>query len=238
MRTLFLLFIVVAVAACSPKVRTKVVSQHQPLEFDAPVLLLYASDTVPENATHIGDVKVTDSGLSSDCGLDVVLNYAKYETRMAGGNVLKLYEHQPPNAMSSCHQVKGLIYKLDDPAEFEQRYNAQHHTEIPADSAYALFYVFRHSGKGDLIAYHVHLGDSAIFRATANSKEVLKIRKDGLNRLWAKTEVIEEIPIDVEFGQTYFLKCGLESGWLVGRPELEIVDEKTGYLMFDLLHTK
>lgn len=238
MRVLLLLIVLTSIVACSPKVRTKTVENHQPLEFDAPVLLLYASDSVPESATYIGDVKVTDSGFSSDCGLEVVLNYAKYETRMAGGNVLKLYEHQPPDAKSTCHRIKGLMFKMDDQEAFKAIENASSYTEIPPDSSYALFYVYRASGKGDLISYDVHLGDSAIYRATANSKEVLKIRKDGLNRLWAKTEVIEEIPIDVEFGRSYFLQCGMKTGWLMGRPELELVDEKTGMLIYDLIHAK
>lgn len=218
--------------ACTPKVKTIIAEERVPLEFDAPVLLLYPGDVTPQNTDFIGEVKITDTGMSTDCNLVLVLEWAKYRARMAGGNVLKLTKHRPPQLNSYCHEIEAEILNLDNPELFEELYHQDPSEIIPADSAYALFYVYRNAGKGNLVKYDLHLGDSAMVRVVPGIRETLKIRKDGLNRLWAKTEVIEEIPIDVEFGRSYYIQCGIESGWFVGRPSLQIVDPRTGSMIF------
>jgi hypothetical protein len=46
------------------------------------------------------------------------------------------------------------------------------------------------------------------------------------------------VPIDVVFGKSYYLRCGIKMGALVGRPTLELVDYQTGKAEFENFEAK
>jgi len=109
------------------------------------------------------------------------------------------------------------------------------------DTDYALLHVYRFRGAGSLINYDLKLGDSTVCRIRNNFKTTLKIKKEGLNVIWAKTETKKELPIDVVHGKQYYLRCGIGIGAFVGRPTLEFVDYNTGrqeFESFDAKHTE
>lgn len=89
-----------------------------------------------------------------------------------------------------------------------------------------------------LVKFNLYLGDTVICKVRNNFKTTVHIKKDGLNTLWAKTESKSEVPIDIEFGKTYYLRCEVTMGALVGRPKLELVDNKTGKLEFESFKAK
>jgi hypothetical protein len=103
---------------------------------------------------------------------------------------------------------------------------------------YAIINVYRTGGQGALISYDLHLGDSTICRVTNKFCESIKINKDGLNSLWAKTEAKSEVPIDVEFGKVYYVRCSISMGAFVGRPKVEIVDNSTGKREYNAIQQK
>lgn len=233
LRNIILWIGLVTLMSCAPKIRTNVYHQFPELDFDQQINLLSQTDPLPSNATRIGEVKVTDSGASTNCDLELVLDYAKYEARKIGGNLLKITHHQPPGFQSSCHQIEADIYRVDG-AQVDDGQNWSVNDTMLADSVdYALLYVFRPQGNGSLVGYNLHFGDSMIYRVKNNSREVFKIRKKGLNRIWAKTESLVEVGIDIEFGKEYFLNCGVTGGIMVGRPELELVDKRTGLILYN-----
>ncbi|MFW5820127.1 MAG: hypothetical protein ACOCWA_02465, partial [Bacteroidota bacterium] len=67
-----------------------------------------------------------------------------------------------------------------------------------------------------------------ICRVKSNSREKIRIYKDGLNTLWASTESKTEIPVDVETGKEYYIRCGINMGIMVGRPSIEMVSKSIG----------
>src|SRR5690606_29526602 len=87
--------------ACSPKISSKLANAGKPLDYDAPVVVLGLSDGVPDDATFIGDVKVGDSGFSTDCSYETVIDLAKLEARKAGGNIVKITKHKTPDLLST-----------------------------------------------------------------------------------------------------------------------------------------
>ena len=93
----------------------------------------------------------------------------------------------------------------------------------------ALLHIYRiGTMKGAAVSYDLHLDDEVVFRVKNKTKTTLKITSEGLKTLWAKTETKVELPVDVKFGNEYYIQCSISFGALVGRPKLELVDNKTG----------
>lgn len=232
MKQISIVFIAIALSlsACSPKVRTTVTKHYPTLDYREVVKVLGIQDSVPSGAEILGIVKIGDTGFSTNCGWDVVIYNAKLEARKIGGNAIKITHHNPPSIMgSSCHRITAKILKVT-------HFELQNQTVV-IDSAllnvdYALLHVYRHRGASALVNYDLHLGDTVICRVRNNWKETIKIKKDGYNSLWAKTESKAEIPINIKFGSEYYIRCSVGMGVLVGRPKLVLVDNQTGRIEF------
>jgi hypothetical protein len=212
-------------SSCSPKISTQVIKNYSPLDYRQEVRVFGLSEQVPLNSEEIGTVKIGDTGFSTNCGWEVVIDKAKGEARKAGGNAIKIIDHIPPSMMgSSCHRIKAKILKVDN---FDN-IPAQLVDSVLLNADYALLHVYRYSGAGALVAYDLHLGDTVICRVKNKWKKTIRIRKDGLNTLWARTEVKEELPVNIKFGKEYYVRCGVTLGAFVGHPKLELVDNELG----------
>ena len=110
----------------------------------------------------------------------------------------------------------------------------QSEPEITLSGDIALLHIYR-VGKmaGAAIGYDVHLGDDVIFRAKNNSKATVKLTSAGACVLWAKTESKAELPLNIELGKEYYVRCGMKMGAMVGRPNLEIVEGNIAKVEFD-----
>ena len=205
------------------------------MDYKQDVLVIGINEAEPENAEILGTVKVGESGFTTQCTYDIVIENAKLEARKVGGNAIKIIRHKPPSAFgSSCHRITAKILKIEN---LENYLSDEEETVIP-NIDYAILNVYRYGGTGALVNYDLYLGDSVICRVKNNFKTTLNITKDGFNSLWAKTEAKSEVPIDVKMGQTYYLRCGIKIGALVGRPDLELMNNKTGKLEFDSFKAK
>ncbi len=218
-----LLFII---TACSPKITTSIIKNYPPIDYQEEVRVIGLHDSVPADSEELGIVKIGDSGFTIDCGWDVVIDYAKMEARKAGGNAIQIIEHTPPNPFgSSCHRILAKIYKMN---KFDSI-----PTTVIIDSAlwnvdYALLYIYRQSGMGALVGYDLYLGDTFLCRVSNKTKKAIKIRNEGSFMLWARTETKEELPIQIKFGNAYYIRCGVSMGVFVGRPELNLIENSIG----------
>jgi hypothetical protein len=223
--------------ACSPKISTSINKNYAVLDYREDVRVFGVEETGPDDAELLGTVKIGDSGFSTNCGLDVVIDKAKTEARKIGGNAIKITKHTPPSIWgSSCHQITADILKVYKIEDYTVPVAVADSSLAGAD--YALLHIYRHSGVGALMGFDLHLGDSVICRVKNKWKETVKIDKDGLHTLWARTESKTEIPIDIRFGNEYYIRCSVAMGVLVGRPKLELVDNKTGELEFRSISEK
>ncbi|NEN24379.1 hypothetical protein G3O08_12780 [Cryomorpha ignava] len=230
-----LLFITVLIllSSCNPKVSTSLTKTLPALDYRDEVIVIGLSQQEPENSEYIGEVKITDTGFSTKCGYDIVINKAKLAARKAGGNAIKIIEHRLPSALgSTCHRITARILKTDTD------FVAKELQEPILDVDYAILNVYRYGGAGSLVSYDLHLGDSVICRVQNNFKTTLHIKKDGMNMLWAKTESKSEVPVDFEMGRTYYLRCGIAMGAFVGKPQLDLIDFKTGKTEFESFNAK
>ncbi len=222
-------------SSCNPKISTSLIRSYPPLDYKQEIIVIGLDQSEPDNSEVLGQVKVGDTGFSTKCGYDIVINKAKLEARKAGGNAIKIIKHKPPTVMgSSCHRITANILKIEDIEGFRPKAGE----DVLLDVDYAILNIYRYSGPGALLSYDLHLGDSVICRVRNNFKTSLHIKKDGLNTLWARTEVKTEVPIDVKMGKTYYLRCGIAMGAFVGHPKIKLIDSKTGKVEFESFKAK
>ncbi len=223
--TIATLLALMIVAGCAPKIRTKISQKYQPLDFREEVWVLPKDSVGVGSAELLGTVKVGDAGMTTNCSYTVVLEKAKEEARKSGGNAVRVIEHKTPDFMSSCHRITAEVLRInaDHIAALKQ-------VEMEADSLidHAILYVYRTGGTGALVSYNLNLGDSVICRVTNKIRQKIEIRTEGAHELWAKTESKASIPIEIKKGRTYYVRCGVGMGVLVGRPTLDLVDHRTG----------
>lgn len=238
MKRLIFGLLLTSLVACSPKVTTKLAKTYPALDYKEEVTVIGITEETPQTATEIGTVKIGDTGFSTNCGWDVVIEKAKMEARKSGGNVLKIIEHTPPSMMgSSCDRITAKILKVENLEELK-KLNENKTAIVDSTWNYAKLFVYRPGGAGALVGYDLYLGDSVICRVKNNSKQEIKITKKGMNTIWAKTEAKTEVPIDIEYGREYYLRCTIGIGVMVGRPQLQLVDRMQGKSEYDKIKSK
>lgn len=228
-----LIFICFISIACQHRVKSSVYQSRPILDYKEEVIVLPLYQSAPEDALVIGEVRIGDSGFSTNCGYDIAIEKAKLEARKLGGNAVKITEHKTPSPLSStCHRIKAIVLYLENAESIELTEEIE---PVIEGVDYAILNIYRPRGIGPLVSYDLYLGDSAIYRVKNRQKTTLYIKKEGYNSLWAKTESKTEIPINIKVGHTYYLRCSVTMGAIVGRPSLELVDSKTGKLEFNAM---
>ncbi len=97
----YLAGVTLILSSCAPKISTTISKNYAPLDYQEDVRVFGIDDAYPVNSEELGTVKIGDTGFSTNCGWDVVIEKAKLEARKAGGNALKIVEHIPPSAFGS-----------------------------------------------------------------------------------------------------------------------------------------
>lgn len=220
-------------SSCSTLISTSVTKTYDPLEYAEEVFVFEEDQPIPDSAEIIGHVNINDSGftLTSNCTYNVVINEAKFEAKKIGGNAIKITEHLlPSNLGSSCHRIEADILKINNIAAFAPKEEEQ---KIIPNADYAILKVYRLNGLGPLVNYDLYLGDSLLCRVANKFQTTIYLQKEGLDTLWAKTETTVEVPIDITFGKTYYLRCGITMGAAVGRPSIELLDQKSGEMEYN-----
>lgn len=222
--------------SCAPRVTTTISKSYSPVDYREDIRVLGLQDPLPTKFDVLGTVKIGDTGFSTNCGWDVVVENAKMEARKAGGNAIKIVQHTPPSIMgSSCHQIAANILRVEN---FDAAPATSTIDTALANAGYALLHVYRPSGAGSLVSYDLHLGDTVICRVSNRWRKTIWVRKDGMNTLWARTETKENLPINITIGKEYYIRCGIQMGAFVGRPKLEAVDSQLGKLEYQTVRLR
>lgn len=113
-KTTFLAFfgVLVFLSSCSPRINSSITKNYPALDSLDEVAVLEMAEKVPSNTEKLGEVKIGDTGFTTKCDLETVLEAAKVEARKAGGNLLKITDHTYPDLASSCHRITAAIYKV------------------------------------------------------------------------------------------------------------------------------
>jgi hypothetical protein len=79
------------------------------------VVVLDSKTTSDIEKEKLGELEIKDGGLSTNCNYEKVIELAKEQAGLMGGNVLLVTQHILPGAKSTCHQIKASVYEVDDP---------------------------------------------------------------------------------------------------------------------------
>lgn len=242
MKKFYFLIISLVFLGCSTSISTKLTnSSYQNLESNIQVLVIEKNDTLPDESEFIGDIKVGDTGFTVNCGYDKVLEDVTNAAKKSGANIVQIVEvKQPTTFGSSCYRITAKMYRNLN-SELLLNHNEsnklKNKSRLPEDADYAVIHFYRpKSGLGALLGYKIKtINDSVIGRLRNGEKFVFKTNKFGLQKFYASIETKEEIEINVEKGQEYFVKCGIKMGVAAGRPEINLVENYIGIKEFDLL---
>ena len=234
----FIIGSILFLTSCSAKLTSSMQRIYAPLDYKEEVIVFDLWEETPRDAEKLGTVKVGDSGFTINCDYAVVIDKAKTEARKVGGNAIKITGHKMPDGWSSCHRITADVLRVDDIEYYTADAETEDFYSDWIDEDYAIINVYRAGGQGALVNYDLYLGDEILCRVTNNFCESIKVYIDGFNSLWARTETKAEIPINVEFGKMYYVRCGIKMGEFVGRPSLEMVDKKTGKIEFNAIQQK
>lgn len=100
-------------SSCSARITTSIQKSYEPIARAQEVEVINSLVDIPQSAELLGKVDVGDSGFTSNCSYDTVLNAAMQEARKAGGNAICITNHLTPDFQSSCHRISANIYKID-----------------------------------------------------------------------------------------------------------------------------
>lgn len=227
---LFLFGFLIFQISCSPVVTTNISKTYPTLNYKDEVLVISKDDVEPESYEFLGFVTVGEDGGSENCTFDIVVNLARLEARKVGGNAIRIMRHNPPKPFNSqCHVIKADILKIEDInsyKEFHQKNNSD------MDTTSAVLHIYRNSLTGRLLNYDLYLGDLKLARVRNNWKETVKVERFGNQTLWAQTEIRKEVPIYIEKGKEYYIRCGVSMGAMTGRPEIEVIDNSIGRIEY------
>ncbi len=239
-KAVFLLLISLFTIGCSTSIKTTLADKSlTALSPETKIIVIIPEEPAPASSRVLGKVKIGDSGFTTDCGYNTVIDQAKAEARKAGGNAIKLTKVKKPSALgSTCYRIEADILLINNMDNYVQRSKIEQDsitkTRFPENPNYALLYVFRRgSANGALLNYTIHLDGKPLFKIYNNSKEVVKIYEEGKHKIRASLETEEIKEIDIKFGEEYFLECSVNSGVFIGRPELNFVDKRIGREEFE-----
>lgn len=245
MKKLFILPALLLFTSCATSISTKL-SQHNyaALPEQDPIYILDENDNLPANSQFIGDIKIGDSGFTTDCGYNKVINDATATARKSGANIVQIVELKDPSLLgSTCYRIKARIYRNFDTeslVRISERRNLRNKSRLPEGSDYALIHFYRPTmAIGALIGYKIKNGnDSIVGRLRNGEKFTFKTKEFGDQTFYAVLETREEIKINVEKGQEYFVRCGMNTGLVIARPDLNITENFIGSKEFEELKSR
>lgn len=240
------LFLIILIGiACTPKITSNLIEKDlDPIPEDAEIYILQEEDDeIYYNLKFVGELKIGDSGFSTKCGYDIVLEKARLTARKSGANIIRITEIKKPGFASSCYRIKGKMYRsMDEQAlnSISALYEETNKSRLPADADYAVVYFYRiKSSQGALIGYKIrNEEDEIIGRVRNGEKFEYRTKEFGPYEFTAKTENPTKITIDIEQGQEYFVSCGIKPGVLVGMPTLSLIENSLGMKEYESIEVK
>ena len=238
------LFITVILHSCSPKIRTHLSTEsYKPLDPETEILIVNQNKKVPVDFKFIGELKIGDSGFSTDCGYSKVINDAKDSAKKSGANLIHLTEVKKPNLGSTCYRIKAKLYRnliQEVLANLSEKRSFEYQSRLPSDVGYAVIYFYRPKNyTGSFIGFKIRMDDETVIGRVRNGEKFeYKTTDFGEHEFWGKTESKSSVIIDIKKGQEYFVHCGISMGIGVGRPEIYIVENELGILEYESLKAK
>lgn len=191
------------------------------------VTIVELKEDIPNGAEKIDDIKVGD-GMRISCTYEKTLEIAKEKARKLGGNLVKITEHKYPDGWSSCHRIKAEVYKISGPIILPQKANTGAWKQLIQDTAqYALVCLYRPGNyAGPAMKARIFANEKLVSRLRNNSRQIIKVHKEGPLTIWAETEKRDEVELDIKFGEVYFIRAEIGMGIVMARVHLSNTTNK------------
>ena len=89
-------------------------------------------------------------------------------------------------------------------------------------------------GAGALLGYKIkNVNDSIVGRLRNGEKFIYKTKVFGEQSFYGTLETKEEVKINIEKGKEYFVRCSVNMGVVLGRPEINLIENYIGMKEFD-----
>lgn len=241
---ILLLLVTLILQGCSPKIKANLSSStYDPLDSVTEILIVKQDEKVPENSEFIGDLKIGDSGFSTDCGYSKVMGDAKNTAKSSGANIIHLTEVKKPNLGSTCYRIKAKLYRnLDQEliTSLSEKRTIENKSRLPSDADYAVIYFYRPKNSyGSLIGFKIRMDDdNVIGRVRNGEKFAYQIKDFGEHEFWGITESKSSVIIGVKKGGEYFVRCGVTMGIAIAKPEIYLVENDLGISEYESLKEK
>jgi len=229
-----LAIVVLAIAfisqACSPRVKSRLASDtYQQLSPDAEIYVVHNYSDLPPGSEYLGGLKTQDAGLSvKSCGYDQIISDAMAEARRKGANVLAITKVKQPNLWTPCYRVKANLYYNENSsflAKLEENLEATNESTLPADADYAVVHFYRpRYFPGSAIGYDIKDDKGNVLGRVKNGSAFqYKTTTFGETVFYAKNGK-EQVTIDLQPGQEYFLRCSVAAGVPLAKPDMYVMD--------------
>lgn len=233
MKKTYFFVLVILLASCTSTKSTLVNSNLKALEPNDQVYILPEDEAISKGSELIGNFKVVDGGLTTDCSFNEQLFKAKNEARKAGANLLVIEQLKYPDGWSTCFRIKGKLYYESDKDllhNYDEAITNKNKSNLDKNANYAMIYAYRPSGSlGGLIGYKIRMDDETVIGRVRNGERFKYLISDfGEHTFWGKTESRDSVVINIEKGKEYYIRCGMKMGVFAARPEIAVIENRIG----------
>ena len=194
------------------------------------VVVLPARMAVPANARLLGHIRAGNHSTAVKCNYASVIAHAKRKAARLGGNLVKITAINEPVFISGCYNLSANIYSIPDVKPYQVVLNNTPRLPQTDTAKFATLYIYRL--KDTLFPsarYDVHIeGDSILYRSKSSSTYMVGLPNKRSVTIWAAIGNRREVKLDLAFGKSYYLRCGVRAGNVRQEPVLELVDGDTG----------
>jgi hypothetical protein len=113
-KTLVLTIIITLLINCSPKITRMGYNENKNKTAQCDVIIKENATIDETMGKVIGEIKVGDTGFSTNCDEEKVMRILKEEACSIGADIINIKEIERPDLASSCYRVTAEFIKLND----------------------------------------------------------------------------------------------------------------------------
>ena len=211
--------------SCSPVIST-VIEHKQDKIHNNEIIILNEEQKTQDDITFIGNFEASENRFFPNCDYSFILGKMRMAASLNGANIVDITHFKSSQMiLSPCYKVTANLLRTDNLSRYKKMYYQDNDSVL--SHGYALIHIYRFDATG-LLGYDLYFDDDLIDNIKRSYKKTIKTNKFGNHIIWAKTERKESLTIDIQPGNEYYIRCDTKIGLLLGRPEIDFVDNNIG----------
>ena len=113
--TSILILVIGVLIQCAPTVNYSAINTSRPYKHSNQPMFVYdVGQQIPANSVILGVISTSDTGFSTDCGYNAVIEHIKKKARTVGGDAISILRVQNPDWSSTCYRISAAVISLID----------------------------------------------------------------------------------------------------------------------------